>query len=79
MPNTRNFSLSLYEEISKNSLCNESTLKSIGWKPVPIINVQGASNWADVMVEFNNQGFNYILNNSWMKVPIAITNQFVQN
>ena len=76
MRNTRNFSLSLYEEIDffKKSLCNDSILKSYGWKPVPFINVQGASNWADVMAEFNNQGFNYILNNSWMKVPVAITN-----
>ena len=75
MPNTRNF-LSLYEEIElfKNSFYNDSTLKSIGWKPVPIINFQGASNWADVMAEFNNQGFIYIINNSWMKVPVAITN-----
>ena len=46
----------------------------LGWKPVPIINFQGASNWADVMAEFNNQGFIYIINNSWMKVPVAITN-----
>ena len=76
MPNTRNFPLSLYEEIEffKNSFYNDSTLKSIGWKPVPIINFQGASNWADVMAEFNNQGFNYIISTSWMKVPVAITN-----
>ena len=51
MPNTRNFSLSLYEkiEIFKNSFCNDSTLKSIGWKTKPIINIQVASHWADVM------------------------------
>ena len=76
MPNTRNFLLSLYEKIElfKNSFYNDSTLISIGWKPVPIINVQGGSNWADVMAEFNNQRFNYIINNSWMKVPVDITN-----
>ena len=76
MPNTRKFSLPLYEEIElfKNSFCNDSTLKSIGCKPVLIINVQGASNWADVMAEFNNQNFVYILNNIWMKVPVAIIN-----
>ena len=76
MPSTRIFSLSLYEEIAlfKNSFYNDSTLKFIGWKPVPIINVQGSSNWADVMAEFNNQGFNYKLNYSWTKVPVAITN-----
>ena len=44
MPSTRNLSLSLNEqmEVYKNSYYNESTLKSIDWKPVLIINVQGA-------------------------------------
>ena len=46
----------------------------MGCKPVPIIKVQVASNWVDVMAEFNNQGFKYLLNNSWMKLPVAITN-----
>ena len=75
MPKTGRFSLSLYEDIElfKNSFFNDSILKSVGWKSVPVINVQGASNWADVMAEFNNQGFNYIVNNSWMKLPVAIT------
>ena len=76
MPNTRTFSLSLYEEIKlfKDNFYNESTLQSIGWKPVPIIDVQGASNWSDVMTEFNEQGVNKLINNGWMKLPVAITN-----
>ena len=45
MPKTRNFYFSLYEQIEliKNSFYNDSTLKFDGGKPVPIINVQGAS------------------------------------
>ena len=41
---------------------------------MPITNLQSASNRADCMRAFNNQGFNYLLNNSWMKLPVAITN-----
>ena len=76
MPNTRNFSLSLYEEIKlfKDNFYNESTLQSIGWKLMPIIDVQGASNWSDVMTEFNKQGVNSLINNGWMKLTVAITN-----
>ena len=76
MPNTRNFLLSLYQEIElfKNSFYNDSSLKFIGWKPEPITKVQSALNGADVMADIKNQDFNYIFNNSWMKVPAAITN-----
>ena len=76
MPSTQKFLLSLCEEIklfNSFSFYRESILKLIV-KFVPIVNVQGAPDWSEVMPEFNNQGINHLLNNCWITLPVATTN-----
>ena len=57
-----------------NEFRNPDKLKSNGWQPVPIVNVNQSTDWLQVTSELISEGYSKYVENDWVKTPIAITN-----
>ena len=53
---------------------NPETLKSLGWEPVPVIDVNWAASWTDATNAIISSGYSQFVNNDWVVKPIALAN-----
>ena len=57
-----------------NEYRNRDKLKLIGWRPVPVVNVNQSTNWLQVSMDLISTGYLKFVENDWVKTPIAISN-----
>ena len=49
-------------------------LNLLGWRSVPMIDLNGSRNWKQVQSVFNDQGFAHYFDGEWVKYPVDLTN-----
>ena len=53
---------------------NPEKLKSLGWEPVPVIDVKLAATWIDATNVLMSSGYSQFVHNDWVVKPIALSN-----
>ena len=58
---------------------NPEKLKSLGWEPVPVIDVKLAATWIDATNVLMSSGYSQFVHNDWVVKPIALSNHQLFN